>query len=55
MKCKCLGIIGLLTTLSGSAQSVEAAMSLIQQYSHSHEPRVRTVAFKMMVKKQQFV
>ncbi len=48
VKCKCLEIIGILTPLD-DANAVKGATQLLHSYGHSHEPRVRTIAFKMMV------
>ncbi|ODM99761.1 Integrator complex subunit 4 [Orchesella cincta] len=48
VKCKCLEIIGLLTPFDDS-NAVKTALQLVHSYSHSHEPRVRTTAFKMML------
>lgn len=48
VKCKCLEIIGALTPLD-DVNAVKSATQLLHSYGHSHEPRVRTIAFKMMV------
>lgn len=51
MKCRCLELIGELLPVGGSCEgSAQAMMRHVGDYTHSEDARVRSAAFRTMVR-----
>lgn len=49
MKCAALCVIGDFIALDDKSESFQSTLQLLAEYSHDHEPRVRTEALNALV------